>query len=64
MMIFYQPNFSDLKDYRLMLDSEIQFKISKSIFYLFKFIGEYNNIIPEGVKKQDFRFLNQLSINI
>ena len=63
-MFFYQPNFIDFKDYRLILDSEIRFKISKSVFYLFKFVGEYNNIVPDDVKKQDLRFLNQLSIDI
>jgi hypothetical protein len=63
-MFFYQPNFADFTDYRLLLDSEIRFKISKSVFYLFKFIGEYNNVVPADVKKQDLRFLNQLSIDI
>lgn len=63
-MFFYQPNFSDFTDYRLLLQSEIRFKISKSIFYLFKFMGEYNNVVPEDIKKQDLRFVNQLSVDI
>lgn len=63
-IFFYQPNFADFKDYRLILESEIRFKISKSIFYLFKFIGEYNNVVPEDVEKLDLQFLNQLAIDI
>jgi putative salt-induced outer membrane protein YdiY len=62
-MLFYQPSFEDFRNYRLLLDSGVQFSISKAVSYVLKFLGEYNSLVPENVKKQDYRLINQLSLS-
>lgn len=61
-MFFYQPQYGDFGNYRLHLESRLEFKVSKAIALRLKFIGEYNSVVPEGVEKQDYQLINQLLI--
>ena len=63
MMFFYQPDIRDFTNYRLLLDSKLQFNVSKNVSFLLKFIGEYNSVVPEGVEKQDYQLINQLKVS-
>ncbi|MBN2136161.1 MAG: DUF481 domain-containing protein [Acidobacteria bacterium] len=60
---FWQPSISDFDDYRMLLNTKLAFKVSKSISFLLSFESEYNSIVPAGVEKQDYRLLNQIKIN-
>ena len=61
---FYQPDIKDFSNFRLLLESRVQFRVSKTISFLLRFIGEYNSVVPEDVKKQDYQLINQLVINL
>jgi putative salt-induced outer membrane protein YdiY len=61
-MLFVQPDIGNFSDYRLLLNSKFEFKVSKVISFLLQFNGEYNSIVPETVKKQDYQLINSLTI--
>jgi hypothetical protein len=62
--LFWQPNIEDFSDYRLLLRSALEFKISKSISFLFKVDGEYNSIVPVGIENRDFIMSNSMKITL
>lgn len=64
LQLFWQPNIEDFSDYRLLLRSALEFKISKSISFLFKVDGEYNSIVPMGVENRDLILSNSMKITL
>jgi len=62
--LFWQPNLEDFNDYRMLLRSALEFRISNSISFVFKLDGEYNSIVPEGVKQRDFILTNNMKITL
>jgi putative salt-induced outer membrane protein YdiY len=62
--LFWQPNVEDFNDYRMLLRSALEFRISSSISFVFKLDGEYNSIVPEGVKQRDFILTNNMKITL
>ena len=60
--IFYQPKVENFKDYRVISEIKIDYKILEILFYKFEWIYEYNSIVPRGVFTDDFLINNGLSI--
>ncbi len=63
-ILFWQPDVADFDDYRIIVDTGLSFKVSKSIAFILRFTSEYNSVVPEGVRNSDYRLINQLSISI
>jgi len=61
-VLFYQPALEDFKNYRLTSDIIFEFNIIKSLFFEFKINDEYNNIVPEGIERNDLSIINSLKI--
>lgn len=63
-MLFIQPDIGNFNDYRLLLESKFEFKVSDVISFLLQFNGEYNSVVPESVEKQDYQLINSLTIKL
>ncbi len=62
MILFYQPKVNLIKDYRILSEFILEFNISGNLFFEFKIIDEYNNIVPIDIKRNDFSIINGLKI--
>ncbi len=62
LIIFYQPNINKIDDYRLLLKFILEFNIYKNLFFEFKINDEYNNIVPEGIQRNDLSLINAVKL--
>ncbi len=63
-LFFYQPQVNYINDYRMILDINLEFKIIKHLFFEFKIFDEYNNIVPENIKRNDLTSYNGIKFKI
>lgn len=61
---FYQPRADRWEDYRMLLDTSVEFQIYKKLFFELKLLDEYNEIVPEGVKRNDVTLINSIKLKL
>ncbi len=57
-MLFYQPQINNFSDYRVLANITFNFYIIKSISFEFKIKDEYNNVVPQNIKRNDLTSYN------
>ena len=58
MTAYYQVAFTDVSDYRLMMDGEISFLLTSNLSYKVLLLCRYNSEVPTGIESLDYS-LNQ-----
>lgn len=64
LIFFYQPKIDQWEDYRMLLEFSIDFKIIKYLFFEFKILDEYNNIVIDNIERNDITIINGIKIKI
>ena len=57
---YFQPAFSDFKDYRISSETGIRFNISKHLAYNVSYAFDYDNQPPESIRNTFWYFNNKL----
>jgi len=63
-VLFYQPKIDNCQDYRILSKFILEFNIYKKLFFEFRIIDEYNNIVPEGIERNDITIVNSIKLKL
>ena len=63
-ILFYQPKINLWKDYRILSEFNLELKIFKNLYFEFKVKDEYNNIVLEGIEKNDLFIINSIKLKL
>jgi len=63
-VLYYQPAFTNYKNYRIAAEAGLEFAIAKSVHFIFALTYRYNNIPVTDVKKFDLSIENGIRIEI
>lgn len=63
-ILYYQPAFSDFKDYRISSETGINFNITKHLGYKVSFAFDFDNQPPESIQNTFWYFNNKLILKL
>ena len=62
---FYQPRVDRWeKDYRLTLDAALEINIFEKLYFEVRVTDEYNEVVPEGTKRNDVGVINSIKLKL
>ena len=61
---YYQRSLNDFADYRVLLESNLGFYLTKSIIFTASIEYRYDSLPPSGVKNYDFELNNGISVTL